>query len=123
MVFAFNIPESVQATQDIYTEDLCSDRLNLIVLDAGDWYGQQHGQGYGGARQQYGGHVQQIVPQVGKYQQQQQQQGQLVRHGDHYHVQQHPEQQQRPRQDQRWYPGLDNNQIQDFYRGHGSRDF
>jgi len=95
-----------------------------------EWYQPEQAASYD-RRGQY--NVQQIVPQVGKYQghQQQYQQGQLLRHGDHYHVQEEQQQprpkrqrqQQQHQQQEQYWNGFNNNEIQDFYRGHGRRDF
>jgi len=100
------------------------------------WY--PGGEGYG--RQQYRNinlqqpQERQILPQVGKYggvqQLQQPPQGQIVHHGDHYHLQQQSEDLQprykRQKQQQQSYQdswNSYNNEIQDFYRGNVRRDF
>ena len=101
------------------------------------WY--PGGEGYG--RQQFRNinlqpQEHQILPQVGKYggvqQLQQPPQGQIVRHGDHYHVQQQSDDLQQPRykrqKQQQSYRDAGswnnyNNEIQDFYRGNVRRDF
>jgi len=122
-------PQPRLEPEDAEGEEEDEEDVDVLNAPIARHYGQQQEYQYAPQQQQYfypGAQVQQMVPQVGKYGGAAAQVGgqQIMRHGDHYHVQQPQQQRGRQQQQQQQYWGGYNNDLQDLYRQQGrQRDF